>query len=139
MNNNFFDIFSIMSVIVPILIFCIFAFVILMIFSPKIRGKMLSNQIKSLKYMTDYSKDDIQNIATTVGDISINSTKNIMDNNEDNLKDIVEKSSNLGSIAVEKTVRAIKKGLTENSVYCKHCGKIIDADSKFCKSCGKEV
>lgn len=137
--NNYFDIFSIMSFIVPILVFGIFTFVILMIFSPKLRGKMLSNQIKSLKYMTDYSKDDIQNIATTMGDISINSTKSIIDNNEDSLKDIVEKGSDLSSVVVEKTARAIKKGLTENSIYCKHCGKTIDADSKFCKSCGKEV
>ena len=139
MIDNGFNIFSIVSVIVPILVLGIFAFTIIMIFSPKLRGKMLSHQIKSLKYMADYSKDDIQNIATTMGDISINSTKNILDNNEDNLKHITEKTSDLGSIFVEKTARAIKDGITNNNVYCKHCGKSIDSDSKFCKNCGKEV
>ena len=26
----------------------------------------------------------------------------------------------------------------EETIFCKHCGAKIDADSKFCKSCGKE-
>ena len=107
--------------------------------SPKLRGKMLSRQIKSLKHMTDYSKDDLESIISSMGNISINSAKNIIDENGEKLTDIVEKTSDLSSIAVEKTARAIKKGLTESNIYCKHCGKAIDSDSNFCKSCGKEV
>lgn len=89
--------------------------------------------------MTDYSKEDLENIISNMGDISVNSTNNIIENNEDKLTNIVEKASDLGGIAVEKTARAIKKGLTKEGAYCKHCGKTIDTDSKFCKHCGKEV
>ena len=26
-----------------------------------------------------------------------------------------------------------------NQIYCKHCGKLIDADSAFCMHCGGEI
>ena len=32
---------------------------------------------------------------------------------------------------------AIKDGLSDNKMYCKHCGDLIDSDSEFCKHCGK--
>lgn len=38
-----------------------------------------------------------------------------------------------GTIAKE-----IKKGLKDYTIYCKHCGAIVDSDSTFCKDCGKE-
>ena len=130
-------------VIIPIIIFIVAAsiiiFSIVFMLSPKLQGKWMSRQIKSLKHMTDYSKEDLENIISNMGDISVNSTNNIIENNEDKLTNIVEKASDLGGIAVEKTARAIKKGLTKEGAYCKHCGKTIDTDSKFCKHCGKEV
>ena len=82
-------------------------------FSPKARAKMMSKQVKSMKYMMDESKEDIHSISTDMADAT---------------KD-----------GIETTTRAIKKGFTEeDGIYCKHCGSKIDADSKFCKSCGKE-
>ena len=129
--------------IIPIIIFIVAASIIIFTFifmlSPKLQGKWMSRQIKSLRHMTDYSKEDLENIISSMGDISVNSTNNIIDNNEDKLTNIVEKTSDLSSIAVEKTARAIKKGLTEKNVYCKYCEKTIDTDSGFCKHCGKEV
>lgn len=116
MLENSFNIFSIMAVIIPILVICIFVFTFAMMFSPKLRAKIMST-----------------------GDIYINSTRNIISGNENELKDIVEKGSVLGSIAVEKTARAIKNGSKDNMVYCKYCGKVIGSDSRFCKNCGKEV
>lgn len=130
--------FDIMFVIVPIFIGCVFIFAFAMILSPKLRGKMMSRQIKSMKYMIDESKETIENITSTMGDISINSKKNILDKNEDNLKDIVNKSANISKDGIETTVRAIKKGLSSNQIYCKYCGNLIDDNSKFCKYCGKE-
>ena len=82
-------------------------------FSPKVRGKMMSNQIKSMKYMMDESKDDIENVSTNMA----GATKD----------------------GIKITAHAIKEGLTEEEkAYCKHCGSRIDKDSKFCKNCGKE-
>jgi len=52
---------------------------------------------------------------------------------------MVTKSANIAKDAIETTVRAIKKGITEDEkMYCKHCGAFIDKDSKFCKECGKK-
>ena len=89
-------------------------FSLLMIFSPKFKGKMLSKQVKATKYMMDESKGDIQSVST----------------------DMAEATSD----AVEISTRAIKKGFTsEESIFCKYCGQKIDKDSKFCNKCGKEL
>ena len=72
----------------------------------------MSREIKSMKYMMDESKDDFNSISTNMA----YATKD----------------------GIKTTVRAIKEGLTEENIYCKHCGSEIDSDSKFCKKCGKE-
>ena len=39
----------------------------------------------------------------------------------------------------KEIAKGIREGLAEEqTVYCKHCGALIDSDSRFCKSCGKE-
>lgn len=131
---EFFNIMFIFSIIVFILIF---SFVIMTFVSPKFRGKMMSRQIKSLKYMTDYSKDDLESAMTNLGEVSVNTKSSILNNNEDKLKDIADKTANINKDAITTTVSAIKKGIKDN-IYCKYCGKEIDIDSKFCKHCGKE-
>jgi len=126
--------FDAMFVIGPIFIGIVFIFVIAMFISPKFRGKMMTRQVKSMKYMLDESKKDLE----AMGGTAINVKKNIVDNNEEFLREISEKEGEIAGIGIEKKVRAIKKGLVEDKIYCKHCGKSIDADSKYCKKCGKE-
>ena len=105
--------FQIISVIIFILAFSIIGFVIVLLISPKLRGKWMSRQVKATKYMVDESKDDIHSITSNVADAS--------------------------KEGIETTVRAIKKGIVEDEdIFCKHCGAKIDSDSKFCKKCGKE-
>ena len=99
---------KVLFIFVPLFIACVFILVVAQIISPKFRGKMMSRQIKAAKYMMDESKDDIRNISTNMADAT---------------KD-----------GVEITTRAIK----DERVYCKHCGSLIDKDSKFCKNCGGE-
>ena len=103
--------FNVIFAFVLIIFVVMFVFSILMFVSPKFRGKIMSRQIKSTKYMMDESKEDLKSIANTTADIS----------NE----------------AITKTTRAVKKGL-KDTIFCKHCGAEIDSDSTFCKSCGKE-
>ncbi|MCI9280992.1 MAG: hypothetical protein HFI49_01860 [Bacilli bacterium] len=104
---------NVLFIFVPIFIVCVFILVIAQIISPKFRGKMMSRQIKAAKYMMDESKDDIRNISTNMADAT---------------KD-----------GIEITTRAIKDGLIKDErVYCKHCGSLINKDSKFCKNCGGE-
>ena len=121
---------EILFYIVPILIGITFIMTIALMVSPKLRGKLMSRQIKATKHMMDYSKEDLKDILSTSADIGINAEKEILDNNEETMEDNVTRKAN--------TTNAIKEGLTKSKIYCKHCGKLIDDDSKFCKSCGKE-
>lgn len=109
MNGSLFDIVFIgIFALVAVIIF----FTIIMMFNPRLRGKMMSQQIKAGKYAIDESRDDL---------------KNISDNIAYATKD-----------GIKTTAGAIKEGFTQNKVFCKYCGNEIDADSKFCKKCGKE-
>lgn len=48
-------------------------------------------------------------------------------------------SPSMGTAATE-IAKGIKKGMSEDTtIYCKHCGAQIDADSNFCNNCGKQV
>lgn len=130
--------FELMFTIVPIMVICTFVFTFAMMLSPKLRGKVMSKQLKATKYMMDESKNDLTDIATIAGNVAINSRKNILDENEETLRDMNTRGTNINKEGIEITARAIKDGLTQDSIYCKHCGRSIDEDSKFCKLCGKE-
>ena len=129
---------EILFYIVPILIGITFVLMIALMISPKLRGKIMSSQIKATKHMMDYSKEDLKDILSTSADIGINAEKEILDNNEETMEDNVTRKANINKKGIEITTNAIKEGLTRSKIYCKHCGKLIDDDSKFCKSCGKE-
>ena len=129
---------EILFYIVPILIGIIFVLMIALMISPKLRGKLMSSQIKATKHMMDYSKEDLKDILSTSADIGINAEKEILDNNEETMEDNVTRKANINKKGIEITTNAIKEGLTRSKIYCKHCGKLIDEDSKFCKLCGKE-
>lgn len=129
---------EILFYIVPILIGITFVLMIALMISPKLRGKLMSSQIKATKHMMDYSKEDLKDILSTSADIGINAEKEILDNNEETMEDNVTRKANINKKGIEITTNAIKEGLTRSKIYCKHCGKLIDVDSKFCKLCGKE-
>ena len=137
--NQSFSTFNIMFIVVSVIIGFVFIFVILSIFSPKFRGKMMSRQIKATKHMVDYSKDDLEDIGTNLGNVVLNTKKNILDENEDNLREMANRKANIQRDYVKTMANAIHEGLKENdTIYCKYCGTLIDSDSKFCKKCGKE-
>jgi hypothetical protein len=64
------------------------------------------------------------------------SARYIQNENKDDLKEIAATSAEIASDAVSITARAVREGLRD-TIFCKHCGKEIDADSKFCSHCGK--
>ena len=70
---------------------------------------------------------------------SIKTAKIIQEENKEVLTEIANNVAEISSGAVEKTAQAVKKGVSEEKAYCKHCGALIDADSKFCSKCGKEL
>lgn len=137
---------NILFTIVPIFIGIVFIVVIAMMVSPKLRGKMLSRQIKSVKYMTDFSKQDLEDIGTNLGNVSVTIKKKVIDQNGEVLEEISTKNADINSEAVRKMAESIKEGFggtpfentfTEKQIYCKHCGASIDEDSKYCKKCGQ--
>lgn len=131
-------ILKILFFIIPILVVLTFIFTIALMVSPKLRGKWMSKQIEATKHMMEYSKDDLKDILSTSKSVEVNAEKEILDNNEEIMKDNVTRKANINKERIEITAKAIKEGLTNNKVYCKYCGKLIDSDSKYCKVCGRE-
>ena len=130
-------ILEILFFIIPILVVLTFIFTIALMVSPKLRGKWMSKQIEATKHMMEYSKDDLKDILSTSKSVEVNAEKEILDNNEEIMKDNVTRKANINKAGIEITAKAIKEGLTNNKVYCKYCGKLIDSDSKYCKVCGR--
>ena len=106
-----FELFNFMSIFIPIMTLIIFAVAIITIIRPKFRGKMMSRNIKAMRYAVDEAEEDLK----TINDIKANAE----------------------SDAITTKARAFKKGF-KDEVYCKHCGYLIDSDSTFCKKCGKK-
>lgn len=129
--------FDTMFLIVSIFMIAIFIVFILMVFSSKFRGKLLSKQIESMRMMTDYSEKDIEKMLTNLNQAGINSKKKILDENEETLKEMADKNADINKGAVREYAKSIKEGLTD-TIYCKYCGELIDSDSIYCKKCGKE-
>ena len=130
--------FDILFVIVPILVGAGFIFTFLMIFSPKLRSKMMGHQIKSMKYMLDDNKENLSDIMSSASGVAITAKKRIMDEHEDTIRDLNTREAKTKKDGIEITARAVRDGLMGEKQYCKHCGELIDKDSKFCKVCGKQ-
>lgn len=106
-----FELFNFLSLFIPIITIVIFTIAIISVISPKFRGKIMSRNIKAVRYAVDEAEED--------------------------LKTINNKTANAESEAITTKAKAFKKGF-KNEIYCKHCGYLIDSDSTFCKKCGKK-
>ena len=73
-----------------------------------------------------------------ISKISTKTIKYIQEENKEDLQDIMNNTAEIAADAVTMTAKAVKDGL-QNSIYCKHCGKEIDADSAYCRYCGKKL
>ena len=62
----------------------------------------------------------------------------IQEENKDDLSAIASNGAEIMSDAITMTASAISDGM-KKSMFCKHCGAKIDADSKFCSNCGGEL
>lgn len=135
---------DILFYIVPIFIGLVAIFIFATILSPKLRGKILSSQIRATKHMLDYSKEDLQDLMTTTASMGIDTEKTILDKNEDTMRSNATRKANINKDSIEITTKAIKDGLTnsnvsnQNTKYCKECGKKIPSDAKFCAYCGEK-
>ncbi len=132
--------FKIFFVIIILAVIGVFAFTLMLMFGTKTKSKLLARQVKSLRGATDLSKEDIESMLTNLSDVSIKSRKKVIEENEDNLKDIADANARINKGAVKETAKAFKEGFTSsNKTYCKYCGAEIDADSVYCNKCGKKL
>lgn len=95
-----------------------FVFTIIFMVSPRFRANILKGHVKTARYVVEENKNDLEVINTTIAQTSKNATK----------------------MKAQAFAEGLKEGIkSENTIYCKHCGSLIDNDSKFCKNCGKEL
>ena len=84
----------------------------------------------------------VHGFSPEIARMNTKSAKYIMEKNKSTLKDIANNAADIMEDAITQTADAAKEGFygnnTEEKMYCKHCGVLIDADSKFCNKCGKE-
>ncbi|MCF0111612.1 MAG: zinc-ribbon domain-containing protein, partial [Erysipelotrichaceae bacterium] len=68
--------------------------------------------------------------------------RDIYERHEDDYRNIANAKASIYKDSVREMASAVKEGLGGESnvrtVYCKHCGSKIDADSAFCKHCGQK-
>ena len=70
--------------------------------------------------------------------MGIQTAKYIQQDNKEDFKEMANTTADIAEEAISKVARSIKEGLDEEKMYCKHCGTLIDADSRFCNKCGIE-
>ena len=89
------DTMMIAIIVIGVLACSIIIFVILSLFSPRVQGKMMSKQIKSVKHMMDYSKDDLKELMKTTAKTGTIAEKEILDENEDIMSSNERRKANI--------------------------------------------
>lgn len=89
--------------------------------------------------LTGSSQKGLEKTLTKSMNAVVKAQNNVIKNNEDILRENANKNADINKDAVRTIAHSVKEGFTDdNTIYCKHCGSLIDGDSKFCKVCGKE-
>ena len=70
--------------------------------------------------------------------MSAQSMRYIQNENKEIFTDIANTTAEITQNAIAQTAKAVCDGISGDKIYCKHCGAMIDSDSKFCSKCGKE-
>ena len=117
---------------------CFFLWMMYSVISGKGQSKLMARQIKRSKQILEDNKEGIKDLQKLGAELNIDVRKEILEDKMDSLQDISSVSADIESVGLEKKAAAIKKGLGSDTVYCKHCGALIDSDSRYCKVCGKE-
>lgn len=82
----------------------------------------------------------LEKTLTKYGNVAARAQNNIINNNEEILRETANKTANIHKDAVKTLMHSVKEGLSDdNAIFCKHCGEKIDVDSTFCKKCGKKL
>ena len=138
MTNGFFSVFNIFFILMLLLTIAVIGFVIALMFSPKLKSKMMGRQLKATKQILDDNKETIKDIHNLQADILVESTDNILDKHEKTIKKNVNKLADISEYPIEKAGNALKKGLS-NTKECPECGKMNSENAKYCQECGTKL
>lgn len=166
MFSTFNNVFSVIMVFGFVFSAGVFAFILLNIFSPNFRSKVMKHQLNMQKRIISDNKQSLSDIQQLSSDVQIDAVKNTLENHKDDLSGILKNNLNMTMEAVNQFqaqnsdvlhemstrsaeiqkdgIRMMAEAVTEGvndgrrKIFCKHCGKEIDEDSTFCKFCGKE-
>lgn len=99
--------------------------------------------IKMTKYIAEQNKEDLEDLGATMGGINVRTQSKVYEENQENIDDLAKKYGKTFANASKSYQENGGVGLlSENTapkIFCKHCGKKIDADSHFCQHCGKNL
>ena len=90
--------------------------------------------------LTSNSEKNLEKMLIKYGNAVTRAQNKIINNNEELLRETINKEADIHKDSVKTIAHSVKEGLSDdNKIYCKHCGAQIDADSTFCKKCGKQI
>lgn len=127
--------------IIPIIVAgLLLVFIFYIGFTSKGRSKSIQRMMKSnMDVLKDMTTGEMGETLKDLSKTAINVRKNILQENEEALKEVAEIEANIEAGAIKKKAAAAKEGFIGNdTMFCKHCGTNIDSNSKFCMNCGKE-
>ena len=91
------------------------------------RPEISKLSVKTARYIQEENREDLTAVATGGAEIVSGAVSTI-----------ATAASDAIARATAQTQEQPHPQPPEQTMYCKHCGAKIDADSKFCKVCGKE-
>ncbi|MCF0112228.1 MAG: zinc ribbon domain-containing protein [Erysipelotrichaceae bacterium] len=140
MTDFLFEHFDAIFTIMLVITLLGFGFVIVSIFSPTVRSKMMGRQIRMTKRVLDDNYDTIRDLSGTAADLGVDIQKDIYDRHEDDYHDLAKRKASVYKDADSDIAKAMKEGFSDSSrrTTCRYCGQTIDADSRFCNHCGKQ-
>ena len=91
--------------------------------------------VKTARYIQEENREDLTAVATGTAQIVSGAVSTIATSASDAIARVVSQEQEQRQ---EQSQEQTQEETQPKTMYCKHCGEKIDADSKFCKACGKE-
>lgn len=127
-----------LALIIPIIIVALFIVTLCVGLSLTGRNRTMNRMMKKqMDMMKDMTEGELRERFKEMSKAAINLRKNVLEDNQEALGDMANMEAEIQKDAIKIKAGAVKEAFSgTNKNYCKHCGEMIDLDSKFCKKCG---